>query len=203
MIIKREGATYYVATAWHVIESNGNNEEIDIVTPDGKRHTTYGSKTKQGDGDNNDIGIITFESENDYQVAKIMPDIASLNRNLSNTNTEGEPLGLAGFPLSQDKFRYSIGVLVAYAVTGIDRGYELLYTNKTSAGMSGGPILNRQGFLIGIHGRGDRDQVAIQKRGLSENTKTAVNQGVPINYIHPSIKFGPLTPKEPERFRER
>ena len=79
-----------------------------------------------------------------------MPDIASLNRNLSNTNTEGEPLGLAGFPLGQNKFKYSIGVLVAYADTGIDRGYELLYTNETSAGMSGGPILSRQGFLIGI-----------------------------------------------------
>jgi tetratricopeptide (TPR) repeat protein len=82
----------------------------------------------------------------------------------------------------------------------IGRGYEFIYTNNTAPGMSGGPILNREGQLIGIHGRGERDQVAIKERGLSENTKTAVNQGIPISYIEPNIKSGPIDEQETKNY---
>ncbi|MFM6007584.1 MAG: trypsin-like peptidase domain-containing protein, partial [Sphaerospermopsis kisseleviana] len=36
----------------------------------------------------------------------------------------------------------------------LPRGYQLGYTNDVESGMSGGPVLNSQGQLIGINGRG-------------------------------------------------
>ena len=200
VLIRKVGSTYYVATAWHVVANNGAQEEIDIVTSDGAIHRTYGASSSQLGA--NDIAVIKFQSNRQYALARILPDIYSLNRDLNSRNTEGEAIGLGGFPLDGKGFEYSTGILVAYADIGIGDGYELLYTNKTSKGMSGGPIFNRSGFLIGIHGRGDRDEVARKNKGLSEDSKTAVNQGVPINYLDSEVKFGPLTLDEPERYLE-
>jgi tetratricopeptide (TPR) repeat protein len=39
----------------------------------------------------------------------------------------------------------------------MDQGYSLVYSNFTRRGMSGGPILDEKGELIGIHGKGDKD----------------------------------------------
>ncbi len=35
----------------------------------------------------------------------------------------------------------------------LSEGYQLGYTNEIKSGMSGGPVLNQQGKLIGINGR--------------------------------------------------
>ncbi len=35
----------------------------------------------------------------------------------------------------------------------LEEGYQIGYTNNIETGMSGGPILNQQGYLVGINGR--------------------------------------------------
>ena len=49
--------------------------------------------------------------------------------------------------------------MVANAQVGIDQGYQLLYDNKTDIGMSGG-LLNADGQIISLHGRGEKDEQA-------------------------------------------
>ena len=46
-------------------------------------------------------------------------------------------------------------------------GYELIYTNLTYPGMSGGAVLDTQGRLIGIHGRADGRNVGWEDEVLS------------------------------------
>ncbi|MEY3222365.1 MAG: hypothetical protein RLZZ203_1221, partial [Cyanobacteriota bacterium] len=42
---------------------------------------------------------------------------------------------------------------IAQAAVSLTGGYELVYSSITFGGMSGGPVLDSQGRVIGIHGR--------------------------------------------------
>ena len=72
--------------------------------------------------------------------------------------------------------------MVANAEVGIDQGYQLLYDNKTFPGMSGGVLLNSDGELVGLHGRGEESEQS--SAGTQMIVKTGVNQGVPIYYFN-------------------
>ena len=62
-------------------------------------------------------------------------------------------------------------------------GYELVYTNVTEGGMSGGAVLDSLGRVIGIHGRADGDQLYQVQLGYS--------LGVPVrNFLGASNKVG-------------
>ena len=170
VIVKREGERYTILTAWHVIKSNRAGEEVGIFTPDKKQHQLeQGSIKRIGVID---MAVLTFTSRDDYSVAAL-GDIQSVRYS--------QPIYVAGFPLrSSQNLRYEPGEVVANADVGIDQGYQLLYDNKTERGMSGGVILTKQGKLIGLHGRGERDERESSIGG--HVIKTGVNQGVPISY---------------------
>ena len=97
---------------------------------------------------------------------------------------------VAGFPFNDSlNLRYESGEVVANADVGIDQGYQLLYSNRTIRGIGGGSLLNSQGKIIGIHGRGERDE----KRSSGDFiVKTGINQGVPIHYFNQFVRGLPV-----------
>ena len=165
VLVAKDGNTYTVLTAWHVIKPNMNHEEIDITTVDGETHSTSMLKAKRIGS--LDMAVIKFDSNRNYRVAQI-----------STRLPKKSVLFVLGFPQSTGIFLSSTGQLIANAELGIDQGYQLLYSNNTMSGMSGGPILNLNTELVGIHGRGERSQ----DHKLGNNKKTNVNQGIPIFY---------------------
>jgi V8-like Glu-specific endopeptidase len=79
------------------------------------------------------MAVLTFISSNSYELARV-GDVMSVS--------SGEQVLVAGFPISSNgKLKYDSGKLVANAAVGIDQGYQLLYTNDTISGMSGGVVL--------------------------------------------------------------
>lgn len=174
VLMKRDGNYYTVLTAWHVVSWQRPREELDIYTPDGQKHPVeHGSIKRLRDVD---MAVLSFSSSNAYGVARV-GDVKSVSM--------GSPVYVAGFPLStlavdQRILRFLDGKIIANASVYIANGYQLLYSNLTLPGMSGGPVLNVQGELVGIHGQGETDIKLSEQADVA--VKTGTNQGVPVVY---------------------
>ena len=174
VLVKRDGTRYTVLTAWHVVTGQRPGEELDIYTPDGKRHSVdQGSIKRLGDVD---MAVLNFFSSDSYEVATVGDE-----KNVS----MGSDIFVAGYPLTSSAvpvrlLRFLTGDVIANATVTIPDGYQLLYSNPTLPGMSGGSVLNGEGQLVGIHGRSERDDQVSMRTGKAIATGT--NQGIPISY---------------------
>jgi hypothetical protein len=160
VLIEKKGNIYYVLTNWHVVSRVG---EYEIITPDEQRHKVYYSLVRQID--DIDLAIIPFESSQRYPIATIA-DSAAVGI--------GSPIHVGGWPrsgstLGQRLFLSTEGTLTRRQSPR--SGYTLVYTNLVRSGMSGGPILNAAGNLIGING--------LVQLGINRNQ--IVSAGIEIN----------------------
>ena len=183
VIIKRSGNTYTVLTAYHVVKTQ---DKYEIVTPDGQRYSVnYSTVKKLPDVD---LAVVQFTSSISYTIAKI---------GNSDESTEGATAYVAGFPEARGAFSSSIYILTdgkinANTSKALPDGYALVYSNDTLPGMSGGPVLNEKGELIGIHGKGDTTE-NYKSSEINPNivVKTGFNFGIPINtFLILSAKSG-------------
>ncbi|WP_293229842.1 serine protease [Microcoleus sp. PH2017_05_CCC_O_A] len=174
IIIKRNGNTYTVLTARHVFKDA--QAKYEIVTPDDKRYLLNYSSVKKLP--NIDLAVVEFTSSQTYSVAKI---------GNSDLATEGKAAYVAGFPktsaaLNRSIYQFTDGRITANASRPLEDGYALVYSNNTLPGMSGGPVLNESGEVVGIHGRADTR--AAESSSINQNiqiAKTGFNLGIPIN----------------------
>ncbi|NJO79259.1 MAG: serine protease [Cyanobacteria bacterium RM1_2_2] len=83
-------------------------------------------------------------------------------------STTSQQVVVAGYPKEGEnsgQFVLTLGSFIdrssqsLAAQTPLAGGYEFLYTNPTEQGMSGGPILDTSGQLIGIHGQAEGDRL--------------------------------------------
>lgn len=163
VIIAHQGNTYYVLTAKHVLCSGESktecisNGENQIVTPDGKAYTIY-PQTVKTPADWLDVAVVEFKSDAAYQVAT-----------LANYELKEQWIFTSGFPdlkdgskpqciLTGGKVRHSEETdFVVKEAFSLQEGRELVYTNISYAGMSGGAILDSQGRVIGINTASEQD----------------------------------------------
>lgn len=162
VIFAKAGNTYYVLTAKHVVATP---DEYEIIAPDGKRYPVDYNKIKKLP--NIDLAVIEFTSQQPHATARL---------GNSQQVQEGDSIFVAGWPapdtaITQPTRIITEGKIAGLQTSGAD-GYELIYSNSTSPGMSGGPVLDAQGQLIGIHGRASGNQVS---------GKVGLNLGIPIN----------------------
>jgi tetratricopeptide (TPR) repeat protein len=173
VIIKQEGNSFTVLTAAHVVPTA---DKYEVITSDDKRYPVNYSTVKQFSGV--DLAILKFTSSQNYSVVKIGDSTKVM---------AGSPCYVSGFPLKSKAiteviYNFTQGQVTANASRPLQDGYALVYTNLTLPGMSGGPVLNDQGLLIGIHGRADTTE-SPQNPELNSNiyVKTGFNLGIPIN----------------------
>ncbi|MCL2929813.1 MAG: serine protease [Trichodesmium sp. St16_bin4-tuft] len=156
VIIKQKGNTYTVVTNHHVIENN-SNKLYRIISGDGITHKAALVYTPQIG--NLDVALLEFTSDRPYQVVEIVK---------TNQLLVGETVFAAGFPnwyqpdsleisstlaWGSRAFQLTVGSVEMLTSRTLSQGYQLGYTNDIKSGMSGGPILNSKGQLIGINGR--------------------------------------------------
>ena len=187
VIINKSGDNYTVLTAGHVV---GREDKYEIITSDNQRHAVKSVKKLP----NVDLAVVNFTNSNNqsYTPAKI---------GNSDTSSEGTTVYVAGFPnptaaISESIYTFLDGRISANAAKPLREGYALVYTIDTLPGMSGGPVLNQRGELIGIHGRGDTTQnYQISEANPNIIIKTGFNLGIPINTFKEIYAFKETNPR--------
>ena len=213
IIIAKSGDTYTVLTAAHVVceKKPGTkpcrNYSYEIIAPDGKKYSVEKSTIKTEEGV--DLGVLKFKSQQSYRVATL----ADYNPN------RDDYMFTAGYPKlgNESPWRFTPGRIfdkeqgllvtrqsdfqsdtsgklqTASSLTG---GYELVYTSITYGGMSGGPVLDSLGRVIGIHGRAEGEQAIDEKTqdcGVNYGCKVQLGYslGIPIStFLGLTKRFG-------------
>lgn len=188
VIIAKNEKTYYVLTANHVVS---DPDEYKIVTSDKQAYSLDSSKVKSLPGV--DLAVVEFRSEKNYKVAKLTN---------SDTLTEGKPIFVSGWPkpggTGQLIRQFTDGRISGFLDQPVE-GYKIIYTNVTLQGMSGGPVVDASGRVVGIHGWGDTaDPKALQTEGLTPEAATNIAQLIKpgFNYAIPINTFLSLAPQQ-------
>lgn len=171
VIIAKQGNTYHVLTAKHVVATQ---DEYEIFTSDGTKHALDYRTVKKLPGV--DLAIVQFSSNQNYQIAQLGDSEAA---------AEGTTVYIAGWPhpgraITERIYQMTKGTISGRSLKPLEGGYAMVYTNITRSGMSGGPVLNAQGQVIGIHGRAEGESVVNSDTGATVDVKSGFNLGIPI-----------------------
>ncbi len=193
VIISRDGNVYYVLTANHVTnkrEDQNGEIQYDVITHDKQAYEIDHSTVKPVTN-NLDLAIFEFVSDEDYPVATI-----------SDTElVETTPVFVSGWQrpgtvnsnaATRQLTSSRITTILAEPVYG---GYQIGYDNTTLGGMSGGPVVDVEGRLVGIHGLADNDKpetLGLQSGSASAAMlSTGFNYGIPIStFLEQSAQAG-------------
>lgn len=166
--------TYYVLTAKHVVEQN---QEYKIVTPDRESYAVTPSQITQLNSA--DLAVLTFQSEAEYNLARFGDYQFVANEEVWVFTYGWAKNG------EQAQAQFSAGK-IAGKETGIflvkdnlslseGKGYELVYTNLSQKGMSGGAVLDTNGRVIGIHASAEGERYR-----LVDKLQLGFSLGVPV-----------------------
>ena len=146
VIIAKNGNTYTVLTANHVVKKAGYGV-YEIITHDGQKYPMESAQTVG----KLDLALVRFTSSKNYPLAKIGD---------YRTVKEGATVYNSGFPIpsssnNQQRNYFFIPAQITSRGRGENLGYDLFFSGSPRPGMSGGPILNDQGEVIGIYGKAE------------------------------------------------
>jgi len=151
VIVQKQGNIYTVLTNLHVLQFA---DHAVILTPEGLQHSLMSQSYAAKFGDN-DMAIAQFFSSQQYEISQIRREPLQI----------GDRVFASGFPIYQDRslvttferglqgFRFTEGIVSILPNKSLTQGYRIGYSNDIVVGMSGGPIFDESGFLVGINGR--------------------------------------------------
>jgi WD40 repeat protein len=184
-IVNKNGNIYTVLTAAHV--ANNSIGKRSIITPDGKSHSfTVGNVRILSS--KIDLAEITFISNETYEVAKFRSN---------NIPLESKVFVYGWNAIDEDRASYSAR-LPRFPQGTLDQeqpiennqngGYTLVLGMVVVPGLSGSPILDEDGEVIGVYGKGDTYGSAFGISIATYQRYTSVPRPMPVSPIDTSVR---------------
>ncbi|MGR3279962.1 trypsin-like peptidase domain-containing protein, partial [Acaryochloris marina NIES-2412] len=208
VIVAKEGNTYTVLTAEHVLDQKGDNHQFSVLTHDGESHVINSNNIRRQPGV--DLASFQFESEVNYSVATLAnyprskTDVVFV-AGFPKVGKEGPQWLMSGgtiYEEEQGRFQIS-NTRIASQQRGTEQaplaslqasfaqGYDMVYTSVTYRGMSGGPVLDSEGRVVGIHGQAEGEPEEDSSQGVIQLGNSL---GIPISTLLPQadkLKINP------------
>ena len=141
ILINKQGQIYTILTNNHVLAVG---ESHRIQTPDGKIY--QGKLVRNRSFDGNDLVLLQFRSTREYSVARLASSPVAV----------GDEVFATGFPGQEGSekrgFEFLLGTVSFLSPKALVGGYQIGYSNPVEKGMSGGPLLNSRGEVVGLNG---------------------------------------------------
>jgi tetratricopeptide (TPR) repeat protein/S1-C subfamily serine protease len=193
VIVARDGNSYYVLTADHVVK---NSNSLKVVTHDQRIHQISVSDVKRSEG--TDLAVVKFTSNENYRSATLG------NYSIA----DGSIVFPVGWPapkyINSQQWQWQInhgyasdkeqGEHQTQSKLSFSNGYDLIYSSITYGGMSGGPILDHGGRVIGIHGRAEAINGNILGNSLGISIKTFIGLAERLNVKQQNLQIVTTSP---------
>ena len=154
VIIERQGDTYLVLTAYDAIFQSGG---FEVQTPDGERYPIYSGYLLP----DANLVVLIFTSNNEYRVAEL---------GNSDELKEGTRIYYAGYSspglVVTESLYYFLSARITEHLPRQRNGYELAFNGAGIPGMSGGPMIDANGRVIGISGKANINENINQMLGI-------------------------------------
>ena len=174
VVIARDGNEYTLLTAFHVVDDPAANYQVRTfnnrvysATRVVRFNLTPGSP---------DLAIVSFRANEAYDIATIGDSNGDLAQEGADIFVAGFPKRSGGIPLADWQFEFSKGAVTSRPPSAAN-GYSLRYNAVTRGGMSGGPVFDTEGSVVGMHGTGDLDDNVTADGPV---IKTGFNAAIPI-----------------------
>jgi serine protease Do len=176
VVIAKDGNEYTLLTAFHVVDDTSANYQVRTFNNRVYRATrvvrfnsTPGSP---------DLAIVSFRANEAYDIAAIGNSDGDLAQEGADIFVAGFPKRSGGVPLTDWQFEFSKGAVTSRPPSAAN-GYSLRYNAVTRGGMSGGPVFDTEGSVVGMHGTGDLDDNP-NPTADGPVIKTGFNAAIPI-----------------------
>jgi S1-C subfamily serine protease len=153
VLLTKQERVYTVVTNAHVIQAA--SAPFKIQTPDGQIYAA--ALIPPPSRQNRDLSMLRFQSDRAYTpatLATVSPKISTLvwaagfpldDNTATPANSQNVPAKVSGLTIADGK----ITQILPVAITG---GYQIGSDNAVRKGMSGGPLVDGDGNLVGING---------------------------------------------------